>query len=110
MQLSERDLSRLWDMRRLAREAQNMLSGQTLDSWMTEPTRRYALERIIEVIGEAANHVSDDFQEAHPEMPWGSIIGMRNVVAHNYANIDVSKLWIAATEGTAGILSILEPL
>jgi uncharacterized protein with HEPN domain len=97
-------------MRQYAREAQDMLRGHTLDSWMTDPIRRYAIERVIEIIGEAANHVSDGFQQAHPELPWGTMIGMRNVIAHNYSTIDIDKLWSAATDGTAALLVVLEPL
>jgi uncharacterized protein with HEPN domain len=38
------------------------------------------------------------------------MIGMRNVIAHNYSTIDIDKLWSAATDGTAALLVVLEPL
>ena len=56
-----------------------------------------ALCRAIEVIGEAANRVSDATQSRTPEIPWRRIIGMRNHLAHRYENIDYDTLWDVAT-------------
>ena len=56
-----------------------------------------ALCRAIEVIGEAANRVSDDTQSRTPEIPWRRIIGMRNRLAHRYENINYDTLWDVAT-------------
>ena len=56
-----------------------------------------ALCRAIEVIGEAANRVSDDTQSRTPEVPWRRIIGMRNHLAHRYDNLDYDTLWDVAT-------------
>lgn len=56
-----------------------------------------ALCRAIEVIGEAANHISGDTQSRTPEIPWRRIIGMRNHLAHRYENIDYDTLWDVAT-------------
>ena len=38
----------------------------------------------VEIIGEAANHVESAIQEAHPEVPWRQMIGMRNHITHGY--------------------------
>lgn len=45
------------------------------------------------VIGEAANRVSDSFQEAHPEVPWSSLIGTRNVIVHGYDQVRLQVVW-----------------
>ena len=52
-----------------------------------------ALCRAVEVVGEAANRVSDATQTRTPEIPWRRIIGMRNRLAHRYDNIDYDTLW-----------------
>ena len=44
--------------------------------------------RNLELIGEAATHVPDAVRKAHPEIPWRTIVGMRNRVAHGYMGID----------------------
>ena len=57
---------------------------------------RSAVERRLEVLGEAARRVSDAFQAAHPEIPWKEIKGLRNVLAHQYDELDLQQLWRAA--------------
>jgi len=47
----------------------------------------------LEILGEAANNVSEKVQHAQSEIPWGKIIGMRNVLAHRYFGIDLDIVW-----------------
>ena len=49
--------------------------------------------RQLEVIGEAANHISDDVQLAHPEVLWARIIGLSNLVIHEYFGVDDQTIW-----------------
>ena len=53
--------------------------------------RRSAL-RNIGVIGEAVNHLPDDLARRHPEVDWAAIVGMRNVVVHEYFGVDIAML------------------
>jgi uncharacterized protein with HEPN domain len=52
-----------------------------------------AVMREITIIGEAARHISSSLREANPEIPWSSIIGMRNILIHEYFEIDVPEVW-----------------
>ncbi len=54
----------------------------------TDPVIQAAAQRWIEVLGEAAAHVSDETRKAHPEIPWRDIIGTRVILAHAYFHID----------------------
>jgi uncharacterized protein with HEPN domain len=47
----------------------------------------------LQIIGEAASALSDCFREKYPEVPWSKIIGMRNILIHNYFSIDVDVVW-----------------
>ena len=58
---------------------------------------QYAVERALEIIGEAARRVSDSIAGAHPEIPWPQIIGQRNVLAHEYGEIKHERIWLVAT-------------
>lgn len=49
----------------------------------------------LQVIGEAARALSDEIREAHPDVPWAQIIGMRNILAHRYFGIDEDIVWTA---------------
>ena len=62
------------------------------------------------VLGEAGNKLSSEFRESHPEIPWAKIRATRNVIAHEYLDVKLDKIWIAVTEGIPAILTALEPL
>ena len=49
--------------------------------------------RNIQVIGEAARALSGEFREKHPQIPWSDIIAMRNVLVHDYFDIDLDIVW-----------------
>jgi uncharacterized protein with HEPN domain len=47
----------------------------------------------LQILGEAAARISDDFQERHPAIPWFKIVGMRNILVHDYFRIDIEAVW-----------------
>jgi len=52
-----------------------------------------AVVRNLEIIGEAANNLDESFLKSHEAVPWRKIIDLRNIVAHDYADIDLSIIW-----------------
>jgi len=52
-----------------------------------------ALTRWIEIIGEAAKYVPDEIVSAFPQIPWKEMAGMRDIVAHDYDDVDVDEIW-----------------
>jgi uncharacterized protein with HEPN domain len=62
------------------------------------------------VIGEAARHVSQEFTDAHPEVPWPNIIGMRHKVVHDYLGVDEDIVWQVVTKDLPGLVSVLQSL
>jgi uncharacterized protein with HEPN domain len=57
-----------------------------------------AVARRIEIIGEAANKISDEFKDKHRDIPWLDIIGMRNFLIHQYFDIDEKEVWRTVKE------------
>lgn len=53
------------------------------------------IERLFEILGEAANRIPKEKQDKFSKIPWGSIIGMRNIIIHAYDKIDTIYLWNA---------------
>jgi len=47
----------------------------------------------LQILGEAAAKISDEFQEQHPDVLWYKIIGMRNILVHDYFRIDINAVW-----------------
>ncbi|MEO7540008.1 MAG: HepT-like ribonuclease domain-containing protein [Pyrinomonadaceae bacterium] len=52
-----------------------------------------AVARNFEIIGEAANRLSDEFKSGHPEIDWDRIRGFRNRIVHDYFGIDLAIVW-----------------
>ncbi len=52
----------------------------------------------IAVIGEAARHLSIEFQSAHSQIPWAQIVGMRNKLMHDYMGVDLGEVWQVTQE------------
>ena len=48
-----------------------------------------AIERNLQIIGEAVNHLPEEITDAHPEVPWPQIRGFRNILVHQYFGVDV---------------------
>ena len=69
-----------------------------------------AIERLIEIVGEAAWHVSRECKDTHPEIPWQGIIGQRHVLAHEYGDIKYDRLWRIAAIRTKELIALLTPL
>ena len=58
----------------------------------------YAVVKNIEMMGEAANMLTSEFQATHPETPWRMVKGMRNYIVHEYFQIDNTVVWDVVTK------------
>jgi uncharacterized protein with HEPN domain len=67
-----------------------------------------ALERFIEVIGEAASKVSPSTRANSPEIPWKEIVGMRNRLVHGYAAVDHDIVWNVVSADLLEMIDALE--
>ena len=110
MRPSESDRAHLWDMIDSARAVCGFIEGVGLDDYLKDRMRQRAVEREVEIIGEAARRVSDAFREAHPEIPWRVIIALRYVLAHEYGAIRQERMWALATVRMRELIAVLEPL
>ncbi len=97
-------------MRDYALEAQQLVQGRNLDDLEHDQILRLALERVIEIVGEAANRLPPDFRAKHGQIEWEKIIGMRNVLAHGYDAINNEVLWETAETHIPRLLTQLEEL
>lgn len=66
------------------------------DAWDKDRLRQLAVERLLEIIGESANSLSDGFRAQYPEIAWRDIIGLRIVLAHHYHRVDPNQVWVIA--------------
>lgn len=110
MQPDERDAGYLWDMLDSARTIKEFVTGVSYSQYQQDKKLRLAIERAMEIIGEAARHVSETFRQVHPEIPWQNIISQRNVLAHEYGEIRQELIWKVAANRIPELISLLEPL
>ncbi len=65
----------------------------SLEKLNSDEDLRKAIERTLEIIGEAAKRIPKEFRENHSEIPWKEMAGLRDVIIHDYGNIDYIILW-----------------
>ncbi len=82
MRPDERDAANLLDMLEAAEKVRRFVQGKTQEAFSADEVLRDAVERNVEIIGEAARKVSEAFRNEHPEIPWRKMIAQRNVLVH----------------------------
>ena len=105
-----RDDAWLIDMLQAAREAAAFTDGLGFVEFEQNRMAQFAILKAIEIIGEAASQVGPDFKEAHPEIPWPEIIGMRNRLVHGYFNVNLKRVWETVQQDIPHLISQLERL
>jgi uncharacterized protein with HEPN domain len=91
-----------------ASEAVRLSTGKNRSDLDNDRLLNLALVRLLEVIGEAANRISDDEQSFHAEIEWGQIISLRNRLIHGYDEVDFDILWQIVTGDLPGLIAKLE--
>jgi len=89
----DRDAVSLRHMLDHSREVLALFQGKRRRELDEDRVLSLALVRLLEIIGEAANRISEDLRERHPEIPWAQIISLRNRLIHGYDSVDMDILW-----------------
>lgn len=109
--MNENRLSDYLDhMRQAATDACSFVDGQAKDDFLADRRTQQAVIMSIIILGEAATKVMDsypDFTQAHPEVPWRSMRGMRNRIAHGYFDINLDVVWDTVQMALPGLLKQL---
>ena len=92
-----RDRERLNHIISCVERIERYIAGKCYDDLVANDMMYYAVVKNIEMIGEAANMLTPEFQSAHPETPWKMIKGMRNYIVHEYFQIDSIVVWDVVT-------------
>ena len=107
MQLNDRDLSYLLDMVVSCRDVTEFTEEVSFIQFDRDKMRRLATERQLEILGEAANHVSQETQNKLADIDWPRIIGLRNKLAHDYGEVLAERVWQIATGSVPDLLTML---
>jgi len=108
--LPAEDLVRLRHMLEAARKAQEMAAGRCREDLDFDDQLSLALQRLIEILGEAAKKVTAATRDRAGEIPWKQIAGMRDRLIHAYFDVNLEILWDTVTEDLPPLVSALETL
>ena len=93
-----------------AREAVSFARGRSRENLAADRMLLFSLERAVEIIGEAASKVSDEFRSAHPDIPWADIVGMRHRLIHAYFDVNLDIVWTTVVGSLPALVAQLEAL
>ncbi|MCE7069004.1 DUF86 domain-containing protein [Dyadobacter sp. CY327] len=91
--MKEFDKARLFHIIEAIHYIETFIEGKVKDDLYNDPMLRFAIERQLEIIGEAANHLSDELKLTNPEIEWRKVIAFRNFIVHEYFGIDLELVW-----------------
>lgn len=74
-------------------EIENYLRGIDFSHFAGNSMMKFACIKQLEIIGEASNHISEDIKEKFTTIEWSQIVGMRNVLVHEYFGVDSNLVW-----------------
>lgn len=87
------DKQRLVHILESIEEIEKYTEGSTLEVFMQNSMMRFASVKQIEIIGEAANFISDETKNKFSEIQWRQITGLRHVLVHEYFGVDSKLIW-----------------
>jgi uncharacterized protein with HEPN domain len=93
-----------------AREALDFAAGKTKTDLNRDRMLTLSLIKLIEIIGEAANGVSVEYQDKLPEIPWPDIIGMRHRLIHAYFDVNLDIVWATVIHDLPPLITALEKI
>jgi uncharacterized protein with HEPN domain len=108
--LPERDRVFMAQMVEAATAALDFTEGLSRETVCSDRLIGFAVVRAIQLVGQAARSVSDEVRAGNPDIPWRQMIGMRNVVVHDYADVDLSLVWKTVREDLPGPIDRLRAI
>ena len=88
-----------------ARHAQAICEGKTLEELLDNWQATAALERFLEILGEAVKRLPADLRDRYPAVPWKEIAGTRDHLSHGYDDVDYQVLWHAVNNDIPKLLA-----
>jgi len=86
------------------------ISGKDYTAFVDDFIIQDAVVRQLEIIGEATKRISKDFRNDNPEIPWADMAGMRDILIHDYIDVDLNIVWKTASESIPKLQALLEKL
>ena len=108
MRAPDKDNGRIAHMLEMAQNLRKASEEYNYEEIIEDKILFYGLTKMAEIIGEAAYKLTTEFREAHQELPWREIIGMRHLLVHGYFSISPEVLWDVIQNDIPAMIPILE--
>jgi len=104
-----RDVALLYDIVYSANKVIDYTIGLRVETFENDEQLQDSVIRRIGIIGEAARLLSEETKAAFPDVKWTDIIGMRNVLIHDYRHIRMARIWEVVQKDIPELINLLEP-
>ncbi|MDE7230890.1 MAG: DUF86 domain-containing protein [Oscillospiraceae bacterium] len=107
---SERDIIILRRLLKYCRDVKMLMEqfGENYKQFSDNTAYQYSVSMAVFQAGELSNHLSDEFKQNHPDIPWNVIRGMRNLFAHQYYEMNIKVIWKTALEDIPSLAEFCE--
>ncbi len=93
-----------------AREAISFADDRSRTDLDTDRKLNLSLVRLLEIIGEAARGISEEFRQSHSDLPWNKMVGMRDRLIHGYFDVNLDVVWETVTQDLPSLITQLEKM
>jgi uncharacterized protein with HEPN domain len=91
-------------------EVEEFTNGMSYETFTADKKTVNAVIRSLEILGEATKRIPNSFRLKHPDIPWSKMAGMRDVLIHDYMEVDLKTVWKVAQERLPELKPLLEGL
>jgi uncharacterized protein with HEPN domain len=100
--------SYLGDMLDYGRRAHAKVAAMRFEEWQADENAQLAVTYLVQIVGEAASHVSSVTRASLPDLPWARIVGMRHHLVHGYGVVNPEIIWRVANHQLPPLIVTLE--